>query len=206
MAKKVPKNSFHPPKSLLHRSTTHLDALETPSTNRGALKARRKGVVVVLVAVVAVEWEQEQAQLPLKRPSPHLTVPTQRIVRPPRRPARLAINEAMPLRIIRTPTKARDILFAATAFASLTVDVSDMVQFTPVRAAASIILVILQTIQEMDANKDACYRLARHAAKVLLDLRRRMDGKWDTAPAALIENIRDFEQCVCFFCSRDTQC
>jgi hypothetical protein len=69
-----------------------------------------------------------------------------------------------------------------------------MVQFTPVRAAAGILLVILQTIQELDANKDACFRLARHAARVLIDLRRRMEGRWDTAPPALIENIRDFER------------
>ena len=104
--------------------------------------------------------------------------------------------KAMPLRVIRSPIKAREALLAATVFASITVDVSDMVQFTPVRAAAGLLLVILQTIQEMDANKDACYRLARRAATILLDLRRRMDGRWDDAPRALIENIQDFEKCV----------
>ena len=105
----------------------------------------------------------------------------------------------MPLRVIRNPIKAREVLFAATAFASVTVDVSDMVQFTPVRAAAGILLVILQTIQEMDANKDACFRLARRAAKILLDLKKRMEGRWENAPRPLIENIEEFEKYVLVF-------
>ena len=69
-----------------------------------------------------------------------------------------------------------------------------MLQFTLARAAASVILVILRTIQEIDNNEVSVYKLAGRSAKILVDLKVRMSGRWDTAPKALVENIRDYEK------------
>ncbi|KAI0028953.1 hypothetical protein K488DRAFT_57492, partial [Vararia minispora EC-137] len=48
--------------------------------------------------------------------------------------------------------------------------------------------------QEVKANKAECARLAYRASRMLLDLGRRMEGKWDNAPAALLENVQEFER------------
>lgn len=97
-------------------------------------------------------------------------------------------------RIVKTRINSKDAIFAATSIASIVSDVADMAQFIPARAAASIVLVILQTVQEIDNNKVACYKLARRSAKILVDLKNRMTGRWDSAPAALISNILEFEK------------
>ncbi|TDL27145.1 hypothetical protein BD410DRAFT_836216 [Rickenella mellea] len=99
----------------------------------------------------------------------------------------------MPLRIVKTRFTAGDVLNIAATIATLTINVSDMMQFVPVRAAATIVLVILDTIQRIESNKDACFRLARRAARTLMDLKLQMEGKWDDAPKALIDNIARFE-------------
>ena len=44
------------------------------------------------------------------------------------------------------------------------------------------------------SNRDDCFRLARRAARLLIDLGRRMEGKWKNAPPALLENVREFER------------
>ena len=59
---------------------------------------------------------------------------------------------------------ATDALVAATSVASIIAHVSDMLQFTLARAAASVILVILRTIQEIDNNEVSVYKLARRSA------------------------------------------
>ena len=102
----------------------------------------------------------------------------------------------MPLKAIRTKVRPKDVALAVTSIAAIVADVADMASFPPVRAAATVLLVILQTIQEVESNKDSCHRLARRAARLLLDLKHRMEGRWDTAPKALVENILEFEKCV----------
>lgn len=102
----------------------------------------------------------------------------------------------MSLKAIRTRINTKDLLLAVTSIAAVVADVSDMAQFAPTRAAAGVLLVILQTIQEIESNKDSCYKLARRAAKIMLDLKQRMEGRWDSAPKALVENILEFEKCV----------
>ena len=50
------------------------------------------------------------------------------------------------------------------------------------------------------SNRDDCFRLARRAARLLIDLGRRMEGKWESAPPALLENVRDFERWELILC------
>ena len=102
----------------------------------------------------------------------------------------------MPLRIVRTKIKAKDVALAVTSLAGVISDVVDVAQFPPARAAATIVLVILQTIQEIESNKDSCARLGRRAAKILLDLQSRMEGRWENAPPSLTRNIGEFEKYV----------
>ncbi|KAI5115691.1 hypothetical protein M0805_009703 [Coniferiporia weirii] len=100
----------------------------------------------------------------------------------------------MPLKVIKSSIKPKDIVLAATSIAAVIADVADMASFPPARAVATVILVILKTVQEMDNNKTSCYKLARRAAKILLDLRRQMEGRWDSGPKALLDNITSFEK------------
>lgn len=95
---------------------------------------------------------------------------------------------------VQTRVNATDALVAATSVASIIAHVSDMLQFIPARAAASVVLVILRTVQEIDNNKVSVYKLARRSAKILVDLKVRMSGRWDTATKALVENISDYEK------------
>ena len=99
----------------------------------------------------------------------------------------------MPLRVIKTRL-SKDVVTVSAGIAALISDVSDVSQFPPARAAALIILVILETLQEIENNRDACFRLTKRSAKILLDIKSRMEGRWDTAPRTLIRNIMEYER------------
>ena len=47
--------------------------------------------------------------------------------------------------------------------------------------------------QDSKTNQQDCIRLAQRAARLLMDLGTRMEGKWDDAPQSLMENIRELE-------------
>jgi hypothetical protein len=47
--------------------------------------------------------------------------------------------------------------------------------------------------QDIKTNQLDCARLAQRAARMLTDIGRRMEGKWEDAPQSLLENIREFE-------------
>jgi len=47
--------------------------------------------------------------------------------------------------------------------------------------------------QDIKTNQRDCVLLAQRAARLLMDLGRRMEGKWEDAPLSLLENIREFE-------------
>ncbi len=47
--------------------------------------------------------------------------------------------------------------------------------------------------QDIKTSQQECFRLAHRAARLLIVLGRRMEGKWDDAPESLLENIREFE-------------
>ncbi|ETW79605.1 hypothetical protein HETIRDRAFT_445465 [Heterobasidion irregulare TC 32-1] len=103
----------------------------------------------------------------------------------------------MSLKVIKTRLKGNNALQFATLITQLAADVSSLVPFPPATAAASAVLAILGTVQASEAvksNRDDCFRLARRAARLLIDLGRRMEGKWENAPPALLENVREFER------------
>jgi hypothetical protein len=50
--------------------------------------------------------------------------------------------------------------------------------------------------QDIKTNQQDCVRLAQRAARLLMDLGRRMEGKWEDAPQSLLENIRELEAWV----------
>jgi len=47
--------------------------------------------------------------------------------------------------------------------------------------------------QDIKTNQQDCVRLVQRAARLLMDLGRRMEGKWEDAPQSLLENIRELE-------------
>lgn len=97
-------------------------------------------------------------------------------------------------KISKSRINSTDVVVAGTAIARMIANISDMAQFIPARAAASAVLIILQTVQEIDNNKVACYKLARRTANILIDLKNRMAGRWDSAPQALLDNIEEYER------------
>ncbi|THH17030.1 hypothetical protein EW146_g3702 [Bondarzewia mesenterica] len=101
----------------------------------------------------------------------------------------------MSLKVIKTrSTGGKSFLDLAALTAKIAADVTSLVQFPPTSAAASILLTILETLQSIKSNREDCFGLARRAARLLIDLGRRMDGKWDNAPPALLANIYEFER------------
>ncbi|KAI1790577.1 hypothetical protein LXA43DRAFT_890846 [Ganoderma leucocontextum] len=69
-----------------------------------------------------------------------------------------------------------------------------MLQFTPAKAAASILLLIFQTIQHIQTNKQDCHRLARRCLSLLVDMRDQLADHWENAPPSLIKAIKKFEE------------
>jgi hypothetical protein len=51
----------------------------------------------------------------------------------------------------------------------------------------------IQTSDVKTNQQQDCVRLAQRAARLLMDLGRRMEGKWEDAPQSLLENIRELE-------------
>ncbi|EIM84507.1 uncharacterized protein STEHIDRAFT_148524 [Stereum hirsutum FP-91666 SS1] len=100
----------------------------------------------------------------------------------------------MALRIVKRRVSSMDGLGVAKEVASFVKDISNMSQFAPVAVAAALILRILELLQAVKTNQVQCFELARRAAKLLLNISRRMENKWHTAPHSLIENIREFEE------------
>ncbi|KAI0255628.1 hypothetical protein BJV78DRAFT_1279363 [Lactifluus subvellereus] len=98
----------------------------------------------------------------------------------------------MSLRAIRRSTGSNAVDWMVTS-AQIASDVSSMLQFPPTMAVATVLLAILQIIADIKTNQQDCLRLAQRAARLLMVLGRRMEGKWDDAPQSLLENIREFE-------------
>ncbi|EIN05847.1 hypothetical protein PUNSTDRAFT_127772, partial [Punctularia strigosozonata HHB-11173 SS5] len=94
---------------------------------------------------------------------------------------------------VRKQSSADNALHLARTTAAITRELGDLCQFPPVSAAATLLLVVFDTIQSLQKNKTACVRLARRAASILLDIRDQMRGRWEDAPPSLKRNIRKFE-------------
>ncbi|KAG6873083.1 hypothetical protein C0995_003127 [Termitomyces sp. Mi166 len=87
--------------------------------------------------------------------------------------------------------KSPDMVQFAITAATLARDIGNMSACPPAAAAASVVLLILQTVQ---ANHDACARLARRCANILSDLDVQMTGRWESAPPLLIKNLEKFRE------------
>lgn len=98
----------------------------------------------------------------------------------------------MALRAVRRSTRDNALNWVVTT-TQIAANVSAMLPFPPTMAAATLLLSILQIINDIKANQQECLRLAHRAAHLLTALGRRMEGKWDDAPQSLLENIREFE-------------
>ncbi|KAF7966754.1 hypothetical protein HWV62_37209 [Athelia sp. TMB] len=102
----------------------------------------------------------------------------------------------MPLKYMRakvkkvTPDKALQLAIATTAVAQ---ELADMSSFPPARALVNIIMLIFQTVQQVQTNKDGCHRLARRAHRILVDINDQMAGRWETAPELLLKNLKKLE-------------
>ncbi|KAI0351618.1 hypothetical protein OH77DRAFT_1429437 [Trametes cingulata] len=66
-------------------------------------------------------------------------------------------------------------------------------QFPPAQAAAGVLLLVFETIQKVEANRDGCYRLAERCLAILMDIRDHMMDRWDSAPPSLIKALSKFE-------------
>ncbi|TBU45668.1 hypothetical protein BD309DRAFT_955656 [Dichomitus squalens] len=95
---------------------------------------------------------------------------------------------------IRSRLSTDDALSALITASSVTRDLSDMLQFTPAKAAASVLLLIFQTIQTIQTNKHDCHRLARRCLSLLVDMRDQLADNWDAAPPSLIKAMKKFEE------------
>ncbi|EIW76700.1 hypothetical protein CONPUDRAFT_157874 [Coniophora puteana RWD-64-598 SS2] len=100
----------------------------------------------------------------------------------------------MPLTFVRRRVPLANSLQAVTAASKITAQVVNALQFPPAAAAATIVLVILNTIQGIQNNKSDCDRLARRAATILVDINEQMQGRWDKAPGPLLRNLRKYEE------------
>ncbi|KAH8084920.1 hypothetical protein BXZ70DRAFT_567025 [Cristinia sonorae] len=100
----------------------------------------------------------------------------------------------MPLRYVRRKLTASTVLTVAVATTAITRELADMAQFPPAKAAASLLLMIFQTIQSVELNRNECYRLARRCLSLLVDMRDQMEGRWEDAPESLLRNFGKFEE------------
>ncbi|KAI9451413.1 hypothetical protein BJY52DRAFT_1419138 [Lactarius psammicola] len=98
----------------------------------------------------------------------------------------------MALRAVRRSSGNNALDWVVTS-SQIAANVSAMLPFPPTMAAATLLLAILQIINDIKINQQECFRLAHRAARLLMALGRRMEGKWDDAPESLLENIREFE-------------
>lgn len=102
----------------------------------------------------------------------------------------------MPLKYIRakvkkvTPDNALQLAIATTAVAK---ELANMSAFPPAQALVNIILLIFQTVQQVQTNKEGCHRLARRAHRILVDISDQMAGRWETAPELLLKNLKKLE-------------
>ncbi|KAF8341808.1 hypothetical protein F5887DRAFT_976082 [Amanita rubescens] len=99
----------------------------------------------------------------------------------------------MPLRMVRIPQVSckTDALRITLTMSMLANELSNISVFPPVVAATSILLIILQTVQN---NREACANLAERCAQMLLDLNDIMRDKWETAPPALLRNLTKYTE------------
>ncbi|KAI0370861.1 hypothetical protein BV20DRAFT_943216 [Pilatotrama ljubarskyi] len=100
----------------------------------------------------------------------------------------------LPIKIIRRAVTVNNALAALTVTSEVTKQIADIMQFPPAQAAAGVLLLVFETIQKIEANKDGCYRLARRCLALLVDIRDHMMDHWDAAPPSLVKALSRFEE------------
>ncbi|KAI0632872.1 hypothetical protein C8Q77DRAFT_1263022 [Trametes polyzona] len=101
----------------------------------------------------------------------------------------------LPIKRIRKTT-VDNALSALILTSEVTKEIADVMQFPPAQAAAGVLLLVFETIQKIQSNREGCYRLARRCLSMLVDIRDHMSGRWDTAPPSLLKAVSKFEACL----------
>ncbi|KAI0717740.1 hypothetical protein C8T65DRAFT_571587 [Cerioporus squamosus] len=89
---------------------------------------------------------------------------------------------------------ANDALGALIATSSVTKEIADLLQFTPAKAAAGILLLIFETLKNVQTNRQDCNRLARRCLSLLVDIRDQLVDHAGPVPPRLLKAISKFEE------------
>ncbi|KAJ7482313.1 hypothetical protein B0H11DRAFT_2022664 [Mycena galericulata] len=102
----------------------------------------------------------------------------------------------MPLKLARRMARQNSgsIIQLAVSLTALTKDLADMSCFPPATALVAVLLLVMQTAQDVQANKEGCSRLARRCATILLSINDQMSGRWEYAPPSLLKNLAQFQE------------
>ncbi|KAI0052491.1 hypothetical protein FA95DRAFT_1601851 [Auriscalpium vulgare] len=77
--------------------------------------------------------------------------------------------------------------------AELACDISNVLQSTPAAAAAALLMAILKAVAAVKVGQERCMRITKRATQALSQLGAQMEGKWDSAPQSLLDNIYALE-------------
>ncbi|KAI9057558.1 hypothetical protein FKP32DRAFT_1615265 [Trametes sanguinea] len=103
----------------------------------------------------------------------------------------------MPLKAIKIrKVTTDDALNALVATSAVSKQIADIMQFPPAQAAAGILLLVFETIQKIQTNKEDCYRLAQRCLSMLVDIRDHMTEHRESAPPSLLKAITKFEEAL----------
>ncbi|KAJ7279106.1 hypothetical protein C8J57DRAFT_1502930 [Mycena rebaudengoi] len=103
----------------------------------------------------------------------------------------------MPLKLVRRLARhenANAILQLTISLTALTKDLATMTCFPPTTALVAVLLLIMETVQDVQTNKEDCNRLARRCATMTLNINDQMAGRWDSAPPMLLKNLAHFQE------------
>ncbi|KAI0310774.1 hypothetical protein OF83DRAFT_1178204 [Amylostereum chailletii] len=100
----------------------------------------------------------------------------------------------MSLKVVRKRATGSLGLDLVMKTADMAKEAASLISFPPAAVAAAAVLAMLEIVAEVKVNRKDCIRLAVRAAKLLTDLGHRMEGKWERAPKALIDNVQTFSE------------
>ncbi|KAI8972561.1 hypothetical protein BD414DRAFT_425575 [Trametes punicea] len=101
----------------------------------------------------------------------------------------------MPFKIIKIrKVTADDAISALVATSAVSKQLADIMQFPPAQAAAGVLLLVFETIQKIQSNREDCNRLAQRCLSMLMDIRDHLSDHRGSAPASLLKAISKFEE------------
>lgn len=101
--------------------------------------------------------------------------------------------KASKLKIIRSKIKSKDVISTARSITQLIETVGDITSIPALSLSAKLLGSILKDVEKVESNKDACLRLAERVTRILEYLKQRVDGRPDSVPQPLLDDIRHFE-------------